>query len=143
MLSARRHADHVTGGPKIYRVATRALNLLRVDDLRSPEPSVWRMSLLSQGLMAADESATLQRAMYKIGSLITERPHRLEIFERWLSSKGYDGFIYKNKYEDLGSDSICVASPEQVRILDVEIISEETMLEVWSHIRDQLGYSKV
>ena len=41
-----------------------------------------------------------------------------------LKELGIDGFVYKNRYEDKGSTSYVITSPNQVKVLDVEQIDK-------------------
>lgn len=42
---------------------------------------------------------------------------------------GYDGFVYKNRYEDKGNISYVILDPRQVKVLEVIPVGEETVTE--------------
>ena len=105
-------------------------NPIRMNDVHFDETSTMAEDLFEKGIFTdADVDAVLdvheaaQKVSYSAGNYGNDAGVAA-IVEK-LKKKGYDGIVYKNKIEDMGSDSYIPFDPEQIVSLDPQAIGKK------------------
>jgi hypothetical protein len=75
-----------------------------------------------------DKKKISQEEMEKITMLQDPAQLRAALLAK-VRELGYDGFVYKNRYEDKGNISYVILDPSQAKILEVIPVGEETTTE--------------
>lgn len=121
---------------KIYKVDLNIKNPLTIKDfpgVHSPTQFAFelnRLKLISQQeMLSVTDSADIQ-AKTKAGipfdqAYAAHTAKCTAALLRLMKKLGYDGFVYKNRYEDKGNISYVILDPRQVKILSVEPVTDK------------------
>lgn len=121
---------------KIYKVDLNIKNPLTIKDfpgVHSPTQFAFelnRLKLISQQeMLSVTDSADIQtktKTGIPFDQAYAEHTAKgAAALLRLMKKLGYDGFVYKNRYEDKGNISYVILDPRQVKILSVEPVTDE------------------
>lgn len=108
----RLNHNYVDAPEYIYKVKLNIKNPMRVRDKNKNHDS---FAVLKGQISDREEYMTTDE-YYKINSPEDLLNH--------IKSKGYDGIVYFNQYEDVGSESYIILDPSQAQIISKNIINE-------------------
>ena len=97
---------------KIYQVELDIKNPAVIKDFAGVHaPTQFAFALKNAGIIDQDEMMT-------VTTLAGKPEKQTPILVKLLTSKGYDGLAYKNRYEDKGHVSYVILDPSQAKIVD-------------------------
>ncbi len=106
--SIERDATRHGAPPRIYAVSLHMNNPARIRDAAVKHSP----TQIAFGLR--DSKLITQEEMLTVTTLVDSEQEQIRTLVALLHSKGFDGVVYRNRYEDTGSDSYIILDPSQV-----------------------------